>query len=227
MSASGSATPGISSASATARRAAGASTAGTCTSSSTRSVRTMRKSGAPSSYAAPSVAITSASRPAIGARSANAFPAAAPPPWRSVSSRWASRASAARRRASAIAKARRASSTRRAGTALSASNRSARASSACAPSTATRASAPSASKVALSAPVVNRGSRRASTWPARTRSPIEGSASALIRPAAGADTIASPPGSGCTVAGARTDARTSAWSTMAVANGLVHCCSFR
>ena len=45
--------------------------------------------------------ITSATRPAIGARSTNALPAAAPPPLRSVSSRCASRASAACSRASA------------------------------------------------------------------------------------------------------------------------------
>ena len=66
------------------------------------------------------------SRPAIGARRANALPARRRRRLRSVSSRCARRASAARSRASATVDGRRASSTRRAGTARSASSRSAR-----------------------------------------------------------------------------------------------------
>ena len=51
---------------------------------------------------------------------------------------------------------------------------------------------------------------------------------ATKRPAAGAGTIASPPVTGgCTVAGTRTDARTSASSPAPSRTGLVHCCSFR
>ena len=82
-------------------RVSATSAAGTSACSSTSSVLTIRKSGAPSSYDAPSVANTSATRPAIGARRTKALPDAAPPPVRSVSSRCARRASAACSRASA------------------------------------------------------------------------------------------------------------------------------
>ena len=154
----------------------------------------------------PSVANTSATRPVIGARRTNALPAAAPPPVRSVSSRWASRASAARSRASATVTARRASSTRRAGTARSASSRSAR-----------DCSARAASSRGLRFGDVG-GERRAivagrqarleppEQVDLRARSRQSRSAtSAANRPAAGAATMASPPVTGSMTAGTRTD----------------------
>src|SRR5439155_1705653 len=120
---------------------------------------TILNRGVPSSYEAPSVANTSATRPVMGARIVNALPDAAPPPLRSVSSRCSSRASAARSRASAVATARRASSARRAGTARSASRRSARVCSARALSSATCACAASDASVAWSSVPASRRRR--------------------------------------------------------------------
>ena len=153
--------------------------AGTCACSSTRSVRTIRKSGAPSSYDAPSVAMTSATRPAIGARSTNALPAAAPPPVRSVSSRCASRASAARSRASAtVDGAPRVLDAPRRDGALGQQPFGARLLGARGLERRLRLGDLGRRASRDRRRPASRGSRRPSACPARTRSPIDGSASA-------------------------------------------------